>query len=209
MDEVFPGVYLIEEGDIGGGWRELTWFVDTSEGGVLIDPQTFGPSTAQAVDRLGGAKVVFVTHGLAAGDACKFKERYRARLVCHRAAAPAIRACAVDAPLEGDAAVVQGARAVFSGVHSPGSTMLYAMRDRGFLFAGDFLAVTGGRGPATLQVREGGDPDQRRRTLLHLKALRFGAVLPFRTRHDTASHIAGASEPLIDALTRTGAYTLR
>jgi glyoxylase-like metal-dependent hydrolase (beta-lactamase superfamily II) len=209
VDEVFPGVYLVEEGDIGGGWRELTWFVDTSEGGVLIDPQTFGPRTAQAVDRLGGAKVVFVTHGLAVGDACKFKERYRARLVCQKATAPAIRACAPDTALDGDGPVVQGARAVFSGVHSPDSTMLYAMRERGFLFAGDFLAVTGGRGPATLQVREGGDPEQRRRVLLHLRALRFGAVLPFRTRHATASHVAGPSESVVDALSRTGAYTLR
>ena len=65
MDEVFPGVYLVEECDVGGGWRELTWFVDTGEGGVLVDPQTFGPATAKAVDRLGGAANIFVKIGRA------------------------------------------------------------------------------------------------------------------------------------------------
>ncbi len=209
MDEVFPGVYLVEEGEIGGGWRELTWFVDTTEGGLLIDPQTFGPATAQAVDRLGGTKAVFVTHALAAGDACKFKERYRAKLFAHRQVAPAIRACAPDALVEGDSPVTLGVRAIFSGVHSAGSTMLYVMRDRGFLFPGDFMTISGGKGAATLQVRDGGDPEAKRRALLHLKALRFGAVLPFLTRHDTANHIVGPSESVVDALIRTGAYTLR
>ena len=209
MDEVFPGVYLVEEGEVGGGWRELTWFVDTTEGGLLVDPQTFGPPTAKAVDNLGGAKSIFVTHALAAGDACKFKERYRARLVANRHVAPAIRACAPDALVDGDSPVTLGVRAVFSGVHSPGSTMLYVMRDRGYLFAGDFLTISGGRGAATLQVRDGGDPEAKRRALAHLKALRFGAVLPFLTRHETANHILGPSETVIDALIRTGAYTLR
>lgn len=209
MDEVFPGIYLIEEGEVGGGWRELTWFVDTTEGGLLIDPQTFAPATAAAIDNLGGAKTIFVTHGLAAGDACKFKERYRARLVTHRAAASALRACAPDAVIDGDAPLSLGVRAVFAGAHSPGSTMLYVMRDRGFLFAGDFLTVSGGRGPAAVQVREGADPAARSRTLMHLQALRFGAVLPFYSRHDTANHIAAASSSIVDALLRAGSYTLR
>ena len=209
MDEVFPGVYLIEEEEAGGGWRELTWFVDTTEGGLLVDPQTFGPATAQAIDRLGGAKTIFVTQGLAVGDACKFKERYHARLVAHRAAAAGIRACAPDVLIDGDATVALGVRAVFSGVHTPGSSMLYVMRDRGFLFSGDFLTITGGRGPATLQVHEGGDPERRRRTLQHLGALRFGAVLPLRTRHDTANHVVGTSDSLVRARLGEGAFTLR
>ncbi len=199
-------MYLVEENDIGGGWRELTWFVDTPEGGILVDPQTFGPATAKAVDRLGGAKVVFVTHPGSVGDACKFKERYRARLIAHRATAAAISPCAVDLPLEADASVAQGVRAVVSGVHSPGSTMLYAMRDRGFLLAGDFLAVAGARGPASVQVREGGHPEAKRRVLFHLRALRFGAVLPFRTRHETANYLSASSDAMVEALIRDGAY---
>jgi glyoxylase-like metal-dependent hydrolase (beta-lactamase superfamily II) len=206
VDEVYPGVYLVEEGDVGGGWRELTWFVDTPEGGVLVDPQTFGPATAKAVDRLGGASFVFVTHALGVGDVCPFKERYHARLVAHRRTAAAIGRCAVDQPFDHDTPLFQGVRAVVSGVHSPGSSMLYVMRDRGFLFAGDFLAVAGARGPASLQVREGGDPEAKRQVLAHLRALRFGAVLPYRTRHESASSVGGTSEAIVDGLQRVGVY---
>lgn len=202
-------MYLVEECDVGGGWRELTWFVDTAEGGVLVDPQTFGPATAKAVDRLGGAAYIFVTHALAVGDVCTFKDRYGARLVAHKRVAGAIQRCTLDQPFDHDAPLFQGVRAVVSGVHSQGSSMLYVMRDRGFLFAGDFLAVAGGRGAPSLQVREGGDPEAKRLVLGHLRVLRFSAVLPYRTRHETASNVAGTSEAIVDSLQRSGVYAPR
>lgn len=209
MDEVFPGIYLVEENDEGGGWRELTWFVDTPEGGLLVDPQSFGPATAKAIDRLGGAKTIVVTHALSMGDACKFKERYRARLIAHRAVSPLVKGCAVDLMFDSDFSILQGVRALHAGVPSPGSAMLYIMRDRGYLFSGDFLVISGGRGPPALQLREGGDASLRRRMLLHLKALRFEAVMPFRTRHETANYLSVSAGPMADALMGAGSYAPR
>jgi hypothetical protein len=60
-----------------------------------------------------------------------------------------------------------------------------------------------------LQVRERADPEARRKTLARLRTLRFGAVLPFYTRHETANHVVGASQAMVDALERAGTYTLR
>jgi glyoxylase-like metal-dependent hydrolase (beta-lactamase superfamily II) len=209
VDEVFPGIFLIDESDDGGGWRELTWFIDHEAGGILVDPQDFVPPTAVAVDRLGGASVLFITHGESVADVCKFKERYRARIVMHRADAGAVKRCAVDVPFETDFSVFQGVRALHVGVHTPGSAMLYVMRDRGYLFAGDVLTVTGGRGAPVLQPREGADPAALRRLLLHLRSVRFGAVLPFHSKHERANWVAGQGEAMMDALLKEGNYRPR
>lgn len=209
MDEVFPGIYLVDENDEGGGWRDLTWFVDTPGGGLLVDPQSFGPATAAAIDRLGGAKMIFVTHALSLGDACKFKERYRSRLIAHRAVSQSVKGCAVDVAFDGDFSIMQGVRALHAGVPSAGSAMLYVMRDRGYLFAGDFLVISGGRGAPSLHVREGGDTGLRRRLLSHLRVLRFDAVMPFRTRHETANYMAVSAGPMVDALFGAGSYSPR
>jgi glyoxylase-like metal-dependent hydrolase (beta-lactamase superfamily II) len=192
-----------------GGWRELTWFIDHESGGILVDPQSFAPPTAMAIDRLGGARVLFITHALAVGDVCKFKERYRARIMLHRADAGAVRGCPVDVPFESDFAVAQGVRALHTGGRTPGASMLYVMRERGFLFAGDFAAVDGARGAPVLRLREGGPPEAVRSTLQHLRNLTFGAVLPFHSRHLTANHVAGPGAAIVEALANDGAYTAR
>jgi hypothetical protein len=45
-----------------------------------------------------------------------------------------------------------------------------------------------------------------RKALLHLRALRFGAVMPSHTRHPTQGHIAGQGEAIADALLHGGFF---
>lgn len=206
MDEVYPGVYLVDENEEGGGWRELSWFVDTPTGGILVNPPDFEPPIARALDQLGGVRYLFVPDRLNVGDVCKFKERYRARIVMHKADAGALNKCTADDAFDRDFSVVQGVRVLVGAGPTPGASLLYVMRDRGYLFAGDLVTIDGPRERPHVRLREAADPHELRRTLLHLRTLHFGAVLPAHTHHPTATHLAAQSEALADALLRGGSY---
>jgi hypothetical protein len=206
MDEVYPGVYLVDDNEEGGGWRELSWFVDTPAGGVLVNPPAFKPPVARALDQLGAVRYLFVHDRQSLGDVCKFKERYRARIVIHKADAGALDKCKADDRFDQDFSLVQGVRVLVGAGPTPGASLLYVMRDRGYLFPGDLMTLDGERDRPHLRLREAADPRELRRRLLHLRTLHFSAVLPAHSHHPTATHLAAPSEALADALLRGGFY---
>jgi glyoxylase-like metal-dependent hydrolase (beta-lactamase superfamily II)/ferredoxin len=131
---------------IDGGVYYCGWAAESSfgarsylivrpHGNILVDSPRYAAPLVEAIEALGGARWMFLTHRDDVADHRKFRARFGCERILHRDDVVAATRD-VEIKLDGDAPAVFDDEVTFIPVpgHTPGSTCLLY---RGFLFSGD------------------------------------------------------------------------
>jgi len=132
----------IEDGVYYCGWAAessygaRSYLIVRSRGNILVDSPRYAAPLVAAIQALGGARWMFLTHRDDVADHRKFRERFGCERILHRDDIVA-GTREVEIKLEGEAPVAFDDEVSFVPVpgHTPGSTCLL-YRER-FLFSGD------------------------------------------------------------------------
>ena len=201
-EEIAPGVYdcgFTAESSYGAS----SYLLRRPEGNVLVDSPRAAAPLVRGIERLGGARLLFLTHADDVAD----HERLRAALGCERVMHEGdVRAATagVERVVRGTepVALARGLTLVPVPGHTRGSTALLA--DDTFLFTGDHLwgSEDGTRLEASRSVCWHSWSEQRR-SLRRLLDFRFSWVLPghgFRHRAASPAAMRAALERLLREL---------
>ncbi len=155
-----------------------SYLVRRSHGNVLVDSPRFTAPVVQALERLGGVKLMFLTHQDDVADHARFRAHFGCDRVLHEA--DVTRGTRdVEIKLEGEApvALAPGLVALPVPGHTRGSTCLIA--DETFVFSGDHVAWSEARGHI-YAFRDACwyDWQALRRSMARLAERRFEWILP-------------------------------
>jgi len=151
MPEVRASFPLLLEGDVSycGYHSEKSfgaspYFIRRPEGNVLVDSPRSSPVLAKALERLGGVRYLFLTHGDDVADHQFWRDHFGCERILHAGDARAARGA--ERILEGGEPVdlAPDLRIIPVPGHTRGSSVLL-YRDA-FLFTGDHLAYSPRRG---------------------------------------------------------------
>ena len=178
-DEVAPGVFHC-------GFHARTSFGAASylvvrpEGNVLVDSPRWNEGLATRIEKLGGAKWMFLTHRDDVADHATWRERLGCQRILHERDIEGDTA-GVEMVLRGDdpVEIAAGLLAIPTPGHTEGSSCLLAADGDGVLFTGDHLAWSD-RLRNLYAFRDACWFDWRVQTesMRRLLAYRFGRVLP-------------------------------
>ncbi len=185
---LFEGVYQLLP-----GWDQR-YLVRTEEGNILIDTPPGEEEVFAAIEMLGGARWLFLTHRHTAGDAWMFYKRLGLHVVIHPDDAEHVTGCPVDVKVHDGDHLTPETRVIHAPGHSPGSCALILDRAGGILFTGD-IVITDEHGDLRLPL-DGYSEAPRRAHNAVSRLLRhpFAALLPAHG----APLLTGAEERLRD-----------
>ncbi len=116
-----------------------SYLIQRAGGNVLVDSPRFTAPVADALERLGGVRYMFLTHQDDVADHAKFRERFGCERILHKADVSRGTA-GVEIVLEGTEPVALAPDLLLIPVpgHTRGSTCL--LFDEKYLFTGDHVA---------------------------------------------------------------------
>ncbi len=174
------------------------------EGNVLVDSPRFTAPVVDALERMGGVALMFLTHRDDVADHARFRAHFGCQRVLHEADV-AHDTRDVETILAGEAAAELGPGLLAIPVpgHTRGSVCLLA--DETFLFTGDHAAWSPERGHI-YAFRDACwyDWQELRRSMARLAAYRFEWILPGHGRrcHFPAERMRGEMERCVDWMAR-------
>ncbi|HHX39542.1 MAG TPA: MBL fold metallo-hydrolase [Armatimonadetes bacterium] len=130
---LLEGVYQLTP-----GW-EKRYFLRTPDGNILIDTPPGQESVFSAIEMLGGASILFITHRDTVGDAWLFRERLGVRVAMHPDDADFLTGAPPEIELSDGLYLTPETRVLHAPGHSPGSCALLLERAPGALFPGDVV----------------------------------------------------------------------
>ena len=169
---LLEGVYQLTS-----GW-EKRYLVRTAEGNVLVDTPPGEEEIFRAIDLLGGARLLFITHRDTVGDAWLFHERLGVRIAIHPDDAAYVAGAPVAIPLRDGQRLTPETQVIHAPGHSPGSCALLLERQAGALFTGD-IVITDADGTVRLPLEDYSErPRRARDAAARLLRHPFDALLP-------------------------------
>ncbi|TAK32498.1 MAG: hypothetical protein EPO21_15105 [Chloroflexota bacterium] len=171
MKKLLEGIYQISE----EGAR--TYLLQTRSGNILIDTPSLLEDSVNAVRTLGGAKILFITHRDAVGDACAWKEEFGVQIAMHTADAFYVVDCEVDRELEDMEWLTEETQLIHVPGHSSGNSALLFTGQDGILFGGDSVVEQDGR-LSLPPDRFSTDPVEAADSVRRLLDYAFRAILP-------------------------------
>ena len=172
MKKLLEGVYQITE----EGAR--TYLLRTRSGNILIDTPSLLAESVDAVQALGGAQILFITHRDAVGDACAWKEEFGVQIAMQTDDAFYVLDCEVDRELEHEDWLTAETQLIHVPGHSPGNSALLFTGQHGILFAGDSVAVEPNGTLSLPPARFSTDPIEASDSIQSLLDYRFTTILP-------------------------------
>lgn len=169
---LLEGVYQLSP-----GW-ERRYFVRTPEANLLVDTPPAHEEVFSAIQMLGGARFLFITHRDTVGDAWLFYERLGVQIAMHPDDAGFVTGAPVERPVRDGDHLTTETRVIHAPGHSPGSCALLLERQGGILFSGDVI-ITDANGELRLPLEGYSDAPRRARDAVS-RLLRhpFEALLP-------------------------------
>jgi len=117
------------------------YLVKHKDGNFLIGcPEELPKELSTKIDEIGGIDFIFISHRDDVGIACKFRERFNAKIIIHQSEEKFVEGCEVDISFEKDQSITNSVEVIHTPGHTPGSSCLL-FKDYGLLFTGDQICV--------------------------------------------------------------------
>lgn len=181
IEQIVPRRLLQDVYQLSPGW-EKRYLARTPEGNILVDTPPGVEEIFNAIEMLGGARILFITHRDTVGDAWLFHERLGVEVAIHPDDAAFVTGCPVAIQARDGVRLTSDTRVIHAPGHSPGNCALLLERGDGVLFSGD-VVITDEEGRLRLPLDNySQDPRRARDAVSRLLKHQFGALLPAHGR---------------------------